>query len=198
MRKSPLLPAAVLAFSFLSIDLLPAQDAVTTAAWRRLQSRSAQTLGALDRAAGPMNSAPNDATEISFAEFLAPAGDGGLEFSSRLRALAGQRVRLTGCMVRLPTALNGAFVLAPQPVTIESAACAAAEIPAHAVYVRAAASQPARPVAYRPGRLAVTGVLEIGPHREAEGRIFSLRLTLDEPAPEPALAVTPSLPPSNP
>jgi hypothetical protein len=160
-----------------------ANDPVTLATWERFQTRTAATLAALSHALPDAQMNESGVTEILFSEFLAPAGDGGLEFTSRLRSLAGKRVRLAGYMVRQPAIQPGVFVLAPTPVTIEApGVCFVTEIPPHAVHVRAAKSQAGARVAYRPGRRVFTGILELGPQREADGRNSAVRLVLDEPA----------------
>jgi hypothetical protein len=171
----------VLGFSTTGIA---ANDPITAAVWQRLQARSASTLAALERAnVTGLLAGAEGIEDISFAEFLLPAGDGGLEFTPRLRSLAGKRIRLTGYMVRQATIQPGGFVLTPQPVTIESSGvCFAAEIPAHAVQVHAPAAQAGTRLPYRPGRLVVTGTLEIGVHREADGRNSAIRLVLDDSA----------------
>jgi hypothetical protein len=162
--------------------LIAADDPVTVAVWQRFQVRSATTLEALSRVSADAPKAAAGVNEISFSEFLAPAGDGGLEFTPRLRSLAGKRVLLAGYMVRQAAIHPGVFVLAPQPVTIETqGVCFVAEIPAHAVHVHASGPHAGARMAYRPGRLVLTGVLELGPRREADGRNSAVRLVLDEP-----------------
>lgn len=163
--------------------LVAANDSVTQAAWQRFQARAVNSMAELNTALSHTPAKEIGVTELSFSEFLAPAGDGGMEFTSRLRALAGKRVRLSGYMVRRTVIQPGVFVVAPMPVAIESpGACFVTEIPPHAVHVHAAKSQAEVRMAYRPGRMVFTGVLELGPRREADGRNSAVRLVLDEPA----------------
>ena len=159
-----------------------AADAVTAGAWQRLHTRSIATLQAQDHVRAEPSPAVAGVEALSFSEFLLPAAEGGLEFTPRLRSLAGRRVRLAGYMVRQPDSPRGAFVLSPLPVTVDTQrGCFAAEIPTNAVHVHGVASQACAHAAYRPGRLEFTGVLEIGPRREADGRISSVRLILEDP-----------------
>ncbi len=122
-----------------------------------------------------------DATvaELTFGELYAPVGDAGLEYSARVRTLAGQRVRLSGYMVREAGRPVGQFVLAAHPVTVESGACTTTEVPVTAVHVHFSGGAKREAVPYTPGRMVVMGVLEIGPRREADGRNSALRLRVD-------------------
>jgi hypothetical protein len=156
-----------------------ANDAVTIAAWQRLHTRSAETLAEMARQPAVEVKGADDVAEISFQEFLAPAREGGLEYSERLRALAGKRVRLSGYMVREPRRSPGIFILVPRPVTLErNGLCFTEDIPPHAVHVHVAAT--GAPVPYVPGRMVLTGVIEIGPRNEVDGRRSAVRLRLNE------------------
>jgi hypothetical protein len=181
MQKISHVVARVSVITLAASTLAQANDATTTEAWKRHQARAATTFAQLERNVPEVEARAADAVEVSFSEFLAPAGDGGLEFTARLQSLAGKRVRLTGHMVRRLTAQRGAFVLSPIPVTIETqGVCFSGAIPPHAVHVLA--SDKELPIAYRPGRIAVTGVLELGARREADGQNSTVRVRLDAPA----------------
>ncbi len=177
MQKLPHL--AVLAGIFAIVAVARGSDAQTSAAWARLQHRSAAAFRALARETFDLTAADPTAAQLSFSEFLLRAGDGGVEFSPRLKSLAGKRVRLSGYMVRQPPSGSpGGFVLSPAVVTLdEDGMCAPAELPPHAVHVLGAGPQ-AR-VAFRPGRVTLTGVLEIGPIRGPDRRVTNLRLRAD-------------------
>lgn len=168
---------------FFSPAMLPGADGVTTAAWQRLKQRSAQTLEAVVRAPADLPPAAEGVVDLSFREFFAPAGDAGLNYSDRLRALAGKRVRLVGFMVRETGRAPGTFILSSQPVTVEKqGVCFVEDIPPTAVHVHLPSGQAATKVAYAPGRLALTGILEIGPRPEADGRNSAVRLRMESPA----------------
>jgi len=156
-----------------------AADPVTTAAWQRLQAQSARVLQALAETPAEKPATDATVTELGFGELYAPVGDAGLEYSARVRALAGRRVRLSGYMVREAGRPAGQFVLAARPVTVESGACTAAEVPVTAVHVLFSGTAGREAVPYTPGRMTVAGVLEIGPRHEADGRNSALRLRVD-------------------
>lgn len=178
----PLRAAAGLAV-FFSPAMLPGADGVTAAAWQRLKQRSAQTLEAVVRAPADLPPVAEGVVDLSFREFFAPAGDAGLNYSDRLRALAGKRVRLVGFMVRETGRGPGTFILSSQPVTVEKqGVCFVEDIPPTAVHVHLPSGQSTTKVAYAPGRLALTGVLEIGSRHEADGRNSAVRLRLETPA----------------
>jgi hypothetical protein len=158
-------------------------DEVTRAAWERFQARAAGTLAALNDTVEEQRAGTVAAVDLSFSEFLLPAGDGGLEFTPRLRSLVGTRVRLSGYMVRQPTVLPGMFVLAPAPLALEApGACFAIEIPPHAVRVHAPASQRSVRGPFRPGKVVVSGILELGARREIDGHRSYIRIMIDDSA----------------
>ena len=97
----------------------------------------------------------------------------------KIRALDGHTVRLTGYMVREQVRAPGLFLLAGWPLTVETKGlCAVDTAPPTVVHVLLSSAQP---VPYRPGRLVLTGRLEIGPRPEADGRNSTVRLVLAEP-----------------
>lgn len=166
----------------LATPVLRAGDPATAAAWQRLHAKAQATIATAAQAAVTLPPAAADVTDLSFRDFFAPAGDAGLEFSARIRELAGKRVRLVGFMVREPRRQHGVFVLAPFPTTVEAGgACFTDDVPAAAVHVHLPASRQEEPVPYTPGRVVFTGILELGQHHEADGRNSAIRLRLDEP-----------------
>src|SRR5262245_11188419 len=102
--------AAILGLTL--VPALPATDATSAAAWQRLRARSAETLNALARVEIDALEMEPGVVELSFAEFFEPVGEGGLEYTARLRSLAGKRVRLSGYMVREERRHRGLFLLA--------------------------------------------------------------------------------------
>ncbi|MEY2881099.1 MAG: hypothetical protein RLZZ15_3479 [Verrucomicrobiota bacterium] len=161
-------------------------------AWSRHAAQSHATLTALNQPAAPapaLPPPPAGVTDLAFAEFFGPIGDRGLEYSARLRALDGQRVRLVGYMVRTPAPTPGLFLFAGWPTTLAGkGACGTDDAPPTAVHVflapgvEAATNSAARPAPYRPGRLVLIGRLALGPRAEADGRNSTVRLVLDADA----------------
>lgn len=155
-------------------------------AWARYANQSKFTLSSHDisSATAALPAAPAGVTDLSFAEFYGPVGDRGLEFSEKIRALAGRRVRLVGFMVREQERAPGLFRLAGWPIVVETQGlCSVDDTPPSTAYVLVPSAPHAIP-AWRPGRLVLTGVLEIGARSEADSRNSFVRLILD-PAPTP-------------
>lgn len=127
---------------------------------------------------------------ISFGELFAqPIGPRGLEPSAKLRAAAGQQVRIVGFMVRREHPQAGRFLLTPRPVSMaEHADGEADDLPPATFTVMLPESQRDRLVAFQPGPIALTGRLELGPAEDDTGRVTWLRLHLDTDA----LAATPT------
>lgn len=123
---------------------------------------------------------PEPATEVRFEEFFGPVGARGLEYSAKLRSLAGHRVSIRGYGVAREDSPPGTFLLAPFPAQLhETEYGLADDLPAATVFVEAPAWR-GRAIPHRPGLLTVTGVLEIGNREEPDGRISSVRLVLDD------------------
>lgn len=137
------------------------------------------------RATASSATAGSDAPLLKFSQFFAPIGDRGLEYSAELRALAGQRVRLLGHMVREEKPTPGRFLLAAYPSTIEAGGhCYFDDTPPATVHV-IVPSDSSLPVPYRLGRMELVGTLELGPRLEADGRNSVVRLVLDPAAVAP-------------
>ena len=135
--------------------------------------------------AGGQTVPPDPATEIQFDEIFSPIGAGGLEYSGKLRGLAGRRVSIRGYMVAREAAPPGTFLLAPFPAQLhETEYGLADDLPPATVFVEAPAWR-GRTVPHRPGPLKVSGVLELGNREEPDGRISSVRLVLDGPDSDP-------------
>lgn len=118
-------------------------------------------------------------TDLRFNEFYRlPIGPKGLEPSRKLLALQGQAVRLVGYRVPVADAPPGLLILSPLPVSLgDEDESFADDLPASAVYVHlpeaAAAALPPS------GLLSVSGRLQLGAQREADGRFSFVRLVLE-------------------
>jgi hypothetical protein len=121
--------------------------------------------------------APPGVTDLSFAEFFEPIGDRGLSFAPKVRRLQGRIVRILGHMVRQEAPVPGTLLLTQFPVELhESEYGFAEDLPAAVLHVLVP-DQP-KLVPYTPGPLLLTGVLDVGPREEPDGRISLLRLRL--------------------
>jgi len=116
---------------------------------------------------------------LSFREIFDPSAPG-LEPSARLRSLVGRRVRLTGYMARMESPPKGGFYLCASPVLATEAGGGTADLPPDAVFVvvRSAAG---KELAHIERPLEVTGLLELGPQADDEGRVSRIRILLDRP-----------------
>lgn len=150
-------------------------------AWARYSAQSKLALSSLQASssAAALPPAPEDVTDLAFAEFYGPIGDRGLEYSEKIRGLAGRRVRLVGYMVREQDRAPGLFRLSGWPIAVESDGfCSHDDTPPTTTYV-IVPDAGKQPPAWRPGRLVLTGVLEFGPRAESDGRNSFVRLVLD-------------------
>lgn len=135
--------------------------------------------------------APPDVTDLKFSELFKPIGPRGLEYSDKLRALEGKKVRILGYMVNQSQLMPWTFLLSAIPVTLHEEEYGLAEdMPATIVHV--ITQKNATPIVpHTPGLLLLTGTLGLGNRQEADGRISSVRLTLDPPTPEQRAALNP-------
>ena len=112
--------------------------------------------------------------------YVRPVGPRGFQQTPKLASLDGHPVRMAGYMVHREVALPGSFLLAPLPARLgDEDDGLADDLPATVVTVRFPPELAASVAPYRDGRIAVTGTLCLGPEREADGRISSVRLMLD-------------------
>lgn len=165
--------------ALLALTAAPLLAQPAALAWQRHTARSHAALAAHTSATAttPLPPAPTGVTDLAFADFFAPIGDRGLEYSPRLRALDGQMVRLVGYMVREAQHTPGLFLLAGWPTTVDAKGlCSVDTSPPSAVHVFAPTP---RPLPFVPGRLVLIGRLALGPRPEADGRNSTVRLTLD-------------------
>lgn len=139
---------------------------------------------------------PDGVTDLHFSELFGPIGDRGLEYSEKVRSLAGKRVRVIGFMVRENERPRGQFRLSGWPIAVETTGlCRVDDTPATVVDVIAPAPA-ATPFAWRPGRITIEGTLEIGALADGSGRNSFIRVQLDpvdlaallHPQGEPALS----------
>lgn len=128
---------------------------------------------------------PPGVTQVEWSDFFKmPVGPRGLEFTEKLRALDGKRVRILGYMVRQGQPTPWKILLTPLPCSTHEREYGLAEdLPPHTVHVFVDRSSPPV-VPFTPGPLLLTGVLGIGNRDEADGRVSSVRLQLDPPSPE--------------
>jgi hypothetical protein len=122
---------------------------------------------------------PAGVSALSFSEFFErPVGPRGLVVSEKLKALAGQRVRILGYMVRRDAPPPGTLILTPHPVQLHDFEYGLADdLPPNAVHVAVPDVEGELP--YTQGLLLLTGRLEIGNREEKDGRVSVVRLVLD-------------------
>lgn len=162
------------------------------AAWSAFQSRSAHTLLEAHRLPLVVPPLPGGVEELSFKDFFEPVvGDRGLNYTDRLRALGGKRVRIIGHMVREPVRSRGVFLLTPWPVRVENDGyCITETLPPATLHVVMPGVEGSRPTPYVPGPLILSGVLEVGIVQTADGRNSAVRLLLDPPVTQTADAAS--------
>ena len=116
--------------------------------------------------------------------YESPVGPLGLAPTAELVDLAGRRVRMKGFMVEEQDPPPGQFKLALLPVKLaEREDGPADDLPAATVVVHLSASHAQRIVRFDPHPIVVTGILEVGPREEPDGRVSHVRLILDSDSP---------------
>lgn len=184
--------SALAALAIISLALtaqLAAQDAAT-AAWRRFSARASQTLLEAQRMPAAVPPLPAGVAALGFNEFFHPVvGDRGLDLSVRLKSLDGKRVRIAGFMTRDVVRHRGLFLLTAWPTKIENDGfCLSDDLPPALLHVLLPNGAEREPVAYVPGPLLLTGILEVGLQLTADGRNSYVRLRLDAPLSAPVAA----------
>jgi hypothetical protein len=126
---------------------------------------------------------PEGVEELAFGDFFKrPVGRDGLEYTDKIRALEGKRVRILGFMVRQGMPMPGVMLLAPFAfVTHEAEYGLSEDLPVTTLFVKVEDYSDIA-VPFTPGPLLLTGVLELGRHEESDGRVSYVRLRLDPPA----------------
>jgi hypothetical protein len=127
---------------------------------------------------------------LSFREFFEPSPHA-LQPSARLLSLKGKRVRMVGYMARTEVPPKGGFYLCSSPVVATEAGGGTADLPPDAVLVVLRSAQ-GKELAHIPRLLEVTGLLELGPQVDEDGRVSRIRILLDGPAPGSPVTVPPT------
>jgi hypothetical protein len=125
---------------------------------------------------------PEGVRELRFRDFFVrPLGPRGLELTTTIRELYGQRVRILGYMVQTGHALPGTLLLTPYPIKMDDCHYGLADdLPPQTVHVEVPG--PAnQTVPFTPGLLLLTGTLRLGPEPLPDGRNFTVHLRLDPP-----------------
>ena len=79
---------------------------------------------------------PPGVAELKFTDFFKPIGPRGLEYTDKVRALAGKKVRLLGYMARQPEPKPGLFLFTPVPLQMNEHEYGLAEdMPATLIHV---------------------------------------------------------------
>lgn len=126
--------------------------------------------------------APEGVTELQFSEiYRMPIGPEGLEFTEKVRALDGERIRLLGYMVKQTQPMPWTFLFSPIPMTLhESHYGFAEDLPPQMVH--AFTERTTTPILpHTPGLMLLTGRLELGAREEPDGRVSHVRLFVDSP-----------------
>lgn len=132
---------------------------------------------------GPKAPKPGvEAAELGLEEiFRRPIGPRGLEYSEKVKALAGQPVRIRGHMVRQTAPVPFTLLLAPLPVQMHEREYGLADdLPANTVQVIYARG-PMPVIPFARGPLTVEGTLELGPVEQADGRVSHVRVRCAAP-----------------
>lgn len=150
---------------------------------------------------------PDGVADLSFEDFYKmPIGPRGMEFTDKIKALNGKRVRLAGFQVvemvgvcnsepnagspvrraraSLEASVPGRLLLGPTPESVNVNHYGLCEdLPPQIVAVTVSELF-GQIVPQHPGPLLLTGVLDLGNRQEPDGRISAIRLALD---PNPAI-----------
>lgn len=203
MKPTPRLLLLSLTFALLSADApLPAgasENAVRVN--RGAPTNSVATILARTNATPKVElpPAPAGVTDLQFGEiYELPVGPEGLEFTEKVRALEGKKVRMLGYMVKQSQPMPWTLLLSPVPMTLhESHYGFAEDLPPQMVH--AFTERMTTPILpHTPGLMLLTGRLELGAREEPDGRVSHVRLFVDPPTPEQrkALATLASKPAS--
>lgn len=108
--------------------------------------------------------------------FVSPVGPRGLEYTAKSQRLAGQKVKMTGHMVRHYHDDPRVFLFTATPNTHDQREYMLADsLPVSLVHVFLEA-RPGQAPDWRPRSITVYGTLETGPQQEVDGRVSHVRL----------------------
>jgi hypothetical protein len=139
------------------------------------------------------NQTVSKAIQLAFGELLDPGPK--LMPSDKARSLVGKRVRMVGFMAELEEPLDGAFYLVARPIRLDESGAGTADLPLDGVLVVVPGAD-GQKIPYVAGALEGIGVLEVGNHTDAAGRVSNFRLRLEGELPtaqKRALPATASL-----
>jgi hypothetical protein len=125
--------------------------------------------------------APPPVVTVAFRDLLEPSGRG-LRPSAHVLSLSGRRVRMVGYMAQMEDPPKGGFYLCASPVAAMEGGGGTADLPPDAVFV-VVKSAKQNSLAHVRKQLEVTGVLEVGPQVDDDGRVSNIRILLEGPAP---------------
>ncbi|MEY4447000.1 MAG: hypothetical protein RLZZ433_15 [Pseudomonadota bacterium] len=114
--------------------------------------------------------------------FKIPMGPRGMEVTQDVQKASGQRVRITGYMVKYENPLPGSFLLSPRPVQMsEHADGDANDLPAAVCWVYLDPSQSNLSIPHLPGPITVEGQFKFKREEAADGSVawFHLQLSKD-------------------
>jgi hypothetical protein len=124
-----------------------------------------------------------DVTPLELQAFYKmPIGPKGLEVTDKVLQASGQKVRITGFMVKSESPTPGAFILTPRPVQMsEHADGDANDLPASMCLVYLDSSQKSWLVPHIPGPVTVEGLFTFKRSEAADGSVawFHLQLAAD-------------------
>lgn len=192
---------------------LHAEDTISSQPSSRHGAPSAPAVALPEKKAAVLPPLPEGVEQLKFADFFkTPVGPYGLEVTDKLKSLDGKRVRILGFMVFeevtrctagegardrkgrvLPAWLEcltpGRLMLTPTPQQVSYAHYGVCDdLPPQTLYVTVP-EKVGEPIPHLGGPLLLTGVLSVGNKPEPDGRISSVRLTLD-PAPKTAVTLS--------
>ncbi len=177
MTKSSSLPL------ILNAGLLAGFLYISTVAHAKNLGWNADTLSQELAAIKHLQPAPKGVTHLAFNEFFAsPISSRGLEYTTTIKHLEGQRVRILGFMVKQTRPSPGTIMLAPYATTTHEGEYGLCDdLPPATLFVHVPKYADLA-VPFTPGPLLLTGKLELGPHQEPDGRVSHVRLVLDPEA----------------
>ena len=110
---------------------------------------------------------------------ILPSGTLGIQISPKASSLHGEKVRLSGYMVKSEEISTGQFYFSHNPIQLsEQADGAASDLPASAGLVKLDPSQANWVVAHKTGILILEGTLLVGRQEDAQGAVSWFQLQL--------------------